>query len=41
MLLDAKRRILRVHRKYFSWKEGLNSIAHAKTVATVGRPTFR
>jgi hypothetical protein len=41
MLGDAQRRVLRIRKEHFLRKERLNAIAHAKEVATVGRPTSR
>ena len=41
MLDDAERRVLRIRKEHFLRKESLNAIAHAKEVATVGRPTSR
>jgi hypothetical protein len=39
LLEDAERRVLRVRKEHFLRKESLHAIAHAKKVATVGRPT--
>jgi hypothetical protein len=39
MLEDAERRVLRIRKAHFLRKESPNAIAHAKKVATVGRPT--
>jgi hypothetical protein len=41
MLEDAERRVLRIRKGHFLRKESLNAIAHAKAVATVGRPNSR